>query len=452
MPTNHPTPRAFRRCLPAALVGGFGVAVAMWAVGFVTHLPGVDAPPWIVGVLMLCVQLAGSACCGRITGSLAVFHVGGMAGLVTAIVNSLILGSALADPKEPNALRADAIPLALGYVGFSVIAGAAMALLGRISRRSPGRDEPAEHWLALFAVISMGAALLVVLSGGIVTSKGAGLAVPDWPTSFSANMVLFPLSKMSGGIYYEHAHRLFGSLAGFTVLTLLVFTMLVERRAWAKFLVIAVFLLVVIQGVLGGVRVGSASPTAAAPNSPTIDNELSLPLALAHGVLGQITFAALCATAAMLSTRWRRKTESIDQPAPDSLLVNASWLLIFMLVIQLGLGAVTRHMHQHHALFSHMGFALIAFIGAAIVAFRAIGRHRHEPPLYKLGHVVLYCTILQVLLGFAAFVTVLPYDGTPKSTLGVILSTAHQANGAALLGAAAAMFAWTRRLQPRAQA
>ena len=64
------------------------------------------------------------------------------------------------------------------------------------------------------------ATLFLLIAGGLVTSAREGLAVVDWPNSFGYNMFLYPPSRMTGGIYYERAHRLFGSLVGLTVLVL----------------------------------------------------------------------------------------------------------------------------------------------------------------------------------------------------------------------------------------
>ena len=58
--------------------------------------------------------------------------------------------------------------------------------------------------------------------GGLVTSHGAGLAVPDWPNSFGYNMFLFPPNQWVGGILYEHTHRLMGTVVGFLSVGLVV--------------------------------------------------------------------------------------------------------------------------------------------------------------------------------------------------------------------------------------
>ena len=64
------------------------------------------------------------------------------------------------------------------------------------------------------AVVTAGATLLLIMAGGIVTSTGAGLAVPDWPTTFGYNLFLFPWSRMVGAVLIEHAHRLLGTGSG----------------------------------------------------------------------------------------------------------------------------------------------------------------------------------------------------------------------------------------------
>src|SRR5438045_6932812 len=78
------------------------------------------------------------------------------------------------------------------------------------------RPEPKSMpWLNRFAWFTAFATLLLICSGGMVTSKGVGLAVPDWPTTFGYNMFLFPVSKWVGGIFFEHTHRLIASTVGF---------------------------------------------------------------------------------------------------------------------------------------------------------------------------------------------------------------------------------------------
>src|SRR5438552_948170 len=131
------------------------------------------------------------------------------------------------------------------------------------------------------AQITAVATLLLIFMGGLVTSHGAGMSVPDWPNSYGYNMFAFPVSQWTGGIFYEHTHRLWASAVGLmtTVLTILIWVK--DSRKWMKWLGIVAFLLVIAQGVLGGLRV-----------TMKMDN-----LGIFHGVIAQAFFVLTCVIA-----------------------------------------------------------------------------------------------------------------------------------------------------------
>src|SRR5205085_1841537 len=110
-------------------------------------------------------------------------------------------------------------------------------------------------WLHRFSFFTAIATLLLICSGGMVTSKGVGLAVPDWPTTFGYNMFLFPVSKWVGGILFEHTHRLIASAVGVLTIILSVWLWRIESRRWLRNLGFAALGAVILQGVLGGLRV-----------------------------------------------------------------------------------------------------------------------------------------------------------------------------------------------------
>src|SRR5206468_11080712 len=64
-------------------------------------------------------------------------------------------------------------------------------------------------WLDRFAWLTAGATFLLLGLGGLVTSHEAGLAVPDWPTTYGYNMFLFPLHLWQGNIFW-----LYGGICG----------------------------------------------------------------------------------------------------------------------------------------------------------------------------------------------------------------------------------------------
>ena len=110
-------------------------------------------------------------------------------------------------------------------------------------------------WPHRLAVVLGCATFPLLFIGGLVTSKGAGLAVPDWPTTFGYNMFLYPWSEMVGNILYEHSHRLVASCVGLLTIALAVALWFGERRTWLRWLGVTALLVVIAQGILGGLRV-----------------------------------------------------------------------------------------------------------------------------------------------------------------------------------------------------
>ena len=143
------------------------------------------------------------------------------------------------------------------------------------------------HWYAVVAAASVS---LLICSGGLVTSHDAGMAVPDWPNTFGYNMFLFPVSRWVGGVFFEHTHRLIASTVGLLTVVLCIALFVIEDRRWVKTLGLIAVGAVVVQGILGGLRV----------------TENNAVLGLFHGCLAQ-GFFALMATIALVTSRfWER--------------------------------------------------------------------------------------------------------------------------------------------------
>jgi heme a synthase len=189
---------------------------------------------------------------------------------------------------------------------------------------SPGRRK----FLFALAVVTTVATLPLIFVGGLVTSHGAALAVPDWPTSFGYNMFFFPWEKMVGGIFYEHTHRLLGSLVGFLTLLLCVFLWLWEDRKWVKWMGLTALIAVCIQGLLGGGRVVM----------------LIKGMAIVHACLAQAFFCYIAILSLCLSGWWRKITsEGGTHSLPNSGLRRGLVLFTTVIFIQLILGALMRH-------------------------------------------------------------------------------------------------------------
>jgi cytochrome c oxidase assembly protein subunit 15 len=189
-------------------------------------------------------------------------------------------------------------------------------------------------WLNRFAWLTCIATLLLICSGGMVTSKGVGLAVPDWPTTFGYNMFLFPVSKWVGGILFEHTHRLMGSIVGFLTIILAVWLWLSENRQWVRNLGVIALGGVILQGVLGGLRV------------TMMKDEIGI----FHACIAQ-AFLGLLVVIALLTTNFWRTLENrrVDTQnfAPTKTLAVAITIAIY---VQLGLGATMRHQHRDLAI------------------------------------------------------------------------------------------------------
>ena len=143
----------------------------------------------------------------------------------------------------------------------------------------------AADWLVGFAWTACAATLLLISIGGLVTGFRAGMAVPDWPNTYGSNMFLYPLAKMTGGVFYEHAHRLLGSLVGLTTLVLAILLSIQRPLDRGPDSGLDRGACVLLQGVMGGFRV--------------TDN--STHLAVVHGFFAHVILAGMVGVAVLLT-------------------------------------------------------------------------------------------------------------------------------------------------------
>lgn len=411
---------------------GFAMTVSMWAVAYAFRLPLVAAPSWLLLISMLAVV----AFWGWFTGARGDGWLGGvLVGVTAAVLNMLILGSLLTSAEEGGVLPSALLWVPGSVVVVAVIAGASAAVAG-----GGGGGASARVWTALFSKVAVAATFLLVVAGGLVTSSEAGLAVVDWPNTFGSNMFLFPLARMTGGIYYEHAHRLFGALVGLTSIALALRVWRLDDRGWLKRLSAAAVVLVIAQGVLGGLRVTGnfTLSTSEADMAP------SIVLAVTHGVFGQIFLCVIVGIAVFTSVRWLEAAEPEARASVTGDRTLQQWLVI-TLVVQLVLGAVQRHLSW--GLILHISLAAVVAMLAVIAGARAWGLYHGTWPVQRLGQVLIGAVSLQVALGIAALAVTRGQAvvGNP-TTLEVTIATAHQATGAALLALSVALLLWTRRL------
>src|SRR5436853_228007 len=186
--------------------------------------------------------------------------------------------------------------------------------------------------LPIFAAIVAASTALLIFAGGLVTSTGSGLSVPDWPNTYGWFMWAFPMSKMVGGIFYEHLHRLVASTVGFLIVVLAIWLWKAEPRAWVRQLGYIALGAVVTQGVLGGITVLWYLPDA---------------ISIAHASLAQIVFCLTTTIALVTSPGWQRAYGRADlkvgpydrteprSPIPDPVLERVAIVTTSIIYVQI---------------------------------------------------------------------------------------------------------------------
>ena len=188
------------------------------------------------------------------------------------------------------------------------------------------QNNPWLHWFAMFTAL---ATLVLIGIGGLVTSKGVGMAVPDWPTTYGYNMFLVPFDQWLGkfGVFEEHFHRLMASFVGFLTIGLAIWLWVKEARKWVRLLGISALVLVVMQGLLGGLRV----------------TEINQNLGLIHGATAQLFLILICGISMVTSAWWQRV--NVSDRAGFVPLKGILVAVICLVFLQLLLGATMRHQH-----------------------------------------------------------------------------------------------------------
>jgi cytochrome c oxidase assembly protein subunit 15 len=275
-----------------------------------------------------------------------------------------------------------------------------------------------------FALLTAAATLVLIFAGGLVTSTGSALAVPDWPLSFGG---LFP--RMTGGVLYEHGHRMIAG--GVTILTLVLTIWMVRRepRFGVRVAAVSALCLILLQAVLGGL---------------TVLFKLPLPVAVAHAACAQAFFCLVVALCIVTSPQWTLgEVRAADQAQlPLKILAAFTTIVIYMQILA---GALMRHMGAGLAIpdfplsygrlvpprfsapvavnFTHRVGALLVIALVIWTVARVARFHRNQPQLYRPALALAALLALQVTLGAL----------TVWSSRAVIPTTLHVAIGAALL-------------------
>jgi cytochrome c oxidase assembly protein subunit 15 len=275
------------------------------------------------------------------------------------------------------------------------------------------------------ALVTSGATLILIAAGGIVTSTGAGLAVPDWPTTFGYNMFLFPWSRMVGAVLIEHGHRLLGTAVGVLVVGLTVVAWAGRCDRALRAFTATALVLVCVQGLLGGLRVVLRQDS----------------LAVVHGCLAQGFFALIAVLATVTGTAWRRVDSARAVTRLDRVAFLAAGTAI-VLCGQVVLGALTTHAGW---LTMHLVGGALAVTGTGALVSVVLRQARTLAPLRWRALAIGGLLVVQVGLGLGAALVRFTGVGVPGGELSVVgLPVTHRVVSALLLGLVVtlALHAW----------
>jgi heme a synthase len=278
-----------------------------------------------------------------------------------------------------------------------------------------------------FAKFLAGCTVLLILAGSLVTSHGAGLSVPDWPTSYGWNMFTFPPSMWVANIFYEHVHRLVASSVGVLTILLVIGLWVTKRPRWLRWFGVATLGAVIAQGTLGGLTVLFLLPPA---------------VSTAHAALAEIFFCLTVSIALFTSPGWNKQSA----PIADQRLRRIATSTTAVVFCQILVGATMRHTGAGLAIpdfplmFGHLvpdhwsaGIAIhfAHRIGAIPVAITAVStavyiRRQYEDraELASPALLLLLLIVVQVTLGASVVVSKLnPWVNSLHVVVGALVLT-----------------------------
>jgi len=275
----------------------------------------------------------------------------------------------------------------------------------------------AHHRFAVFIAV---ATFALIIAGALVTSNDAGLSVPDWPTSYGS---YYKLPPWTGGIIYEHSHRMIAEVTGALTIAITVWTWFADRRRWMKALALGALGTIIFQGILGGLTVLHFLP-------PLVSS--------AHAAVGQTFFCIACAIALFTGRRWVRDGSAEEGfPRENELqgpnLRALALLSICAMYLQLFFGA----MFRHHGMgwLPHIVNAPLVALLLTWTAIRALSQYPRVAAIRRPAIAILFLVMIQLCLGFLAFLTRVEWgkDAAQPEMAMVISTVAHLAVGALLL-------------------
>lgn len=264
---------------------------------------------------------------------------------------------------------------------------------------------------ALATLLAVAVFPLIIVGAG-VTSKDAGMAFPDWPTS-NAHLINPPGWTENDATLWEHGHRLIGWVVG--MIAIASATISWRCGGARRNLAIATLLAISVQGVLGGMRV----------------REISTTLAMVHGIWGQACFCLACVTALVCSRTWVNRQDRLTIPS-GPLLFRISLATTAALLLQLTLGAALRHFPGNTLLLVHLLWAVASSLLVGWLVLWVIGNHPRRDLIEMLGWSLGLLMVIQLMVGGVALIVTYMAIG-PRGALYWVVPSIHVAVGALVL-------------------
>ena len=284
--------------------------------------------------------------------------------------------------------------------------------------------------------------LLLIAAGALVTSKGAGLAVPDWPLSYGT--LNPPRWWELENVRAEHGHRLIAGAIALATVGLAVWVTRREPRRWVRRLAWLAVGAVLLQALLGGL---------------TVLFFLPLGVSVGHAALAEIFLCLVVTLAVVTSPAWQGPS-----PLPAAAAAGAAriaplaTLTTAAIFVQILIGAVMRHLGAGLAIpdfplafgrlvpprfdaaigvhYAHRVGAVVVTILVLWTALRVARRAPGERALVRPAMATSLLVAAQIALGATVVL----------SARAVVPNTVHVATGAALLAASLVLTLEARRL------
>lgn len=296
-------------------------------------------------------------------------------------------------------------------------------------------DIATSPWPHRWAVVMCCATFPLIWVGALVTTYDAGMAVPDWPSTYGYNLFLYPWQTWLFGpfdLFVEHKHRLIASLVGMLSIGCVASTFLTQCSRAVRVLAILALVAVIFQGILGGARVLLDART----------------LAMIHGCVGPAFFALTAVVALVASRRWRTESKTVVSRTMFISCVTTAVLAY----IQLFFGAMLRHVPVDAgpqwfrvAVLFHVMIALLIAGHVLASGYKTLRTH-NDPWLTRPTLALMLMVGLQLMLGVGTWVSkyawpaalgqfefAAGYTVTANSLAQSLIVTSHVAVGSLIL-------------------